>query len=233
MATVLSVGDVVRFDVAFVEQMMKKLAARRPAGPSFCLLVRPAADPSKGEQAVFTELSSGTVERTARPADVTLRMSSADLEGVLQGRVNADDFVRRIEIEATPPGAVTALIAALRPEAAPQAAQARDLGGEAQERRYATAGGDGMIDEDGRRVKGKPQPFKVKVKAAAPIKPSVTGGGRAASDSHGFARDNLLRALQPIAQFADEQRADAFRVQAGMASVKAADAWRELGRLGD
>ena len=67
MATVLSVGDVVKFDVTFVEQMFKKLAVRRTAGPSFCLLVRPATS-AGAEQAVFVDLASGAVERAQRPA---------------------------------------------------------------------------------------------------------------------------------------------------------------------
>lgn len=238
MPTLLSVGNVVRFDVAFVEQMLTKLAVRRPAAPSFCLIVGAPAGTStgaaRGEQAVFADLSAGAVERASREAAIVLKVSAPDLENALQGRITYEDFVRRVELEVTPPSALTAFIAALRPEAAAASPQARDLGGEAEERRYASVGGDGMLDEQGRRVKGKPQAFTVKVSSVPAFSRAVvTGPARKAGDSHDFGRDNLLHVLQPIARFASEQQASSFRVQTGMASVKQNDSWSELGRLGD
>lgn len=235
MPTILSIGGVVRFDAAFVEQMLKKLAARRPAAPSFCLCVRPAAGAAGAEDAVFADLATGTVERKARDAAVSLRLAATDLESALQGRMSAEDFVRRIEFEATPPTALATLMAAMRPEAdSGGGAGARELGGEEEERRYAAVGNDAMLDEQGRRVKGRPQTFKIKV-AAQPVfsRAQVTGPPRKGADSHDFGRDNLLHLMQPLARFAGEQQASAFRVVSGMASVKEGDAWRELGRLGD
>lgn len=235
MPTILSVGGVVRFDAAFVEQMLKKLVARRPAGPSFCLLVRPPAGSTKAEEAVFADVAAGVVERVARDAPVRLAIASNELESTLQGRLSDDDFVRRIEVEITPPGALAELVTALRPESSEApVAGGRDLGGEEVERKYAAVGKDAMLDEQGRRVKGRPQSFKIKV-AAQPAfnRAVVTGAPRKGGDSHDFARDNLLRALAPLGRFASEQQAESFRVVMGMASVREAGAWRELGRLGD
>ncbi len=233
MATVLSVGDVVRFDVAFVEQLLKKLAARRPAAPSFCLFVRSAPESSAAEQALFADLASGTVERAAQPAAVTLRFSAADLEATLQGRISDEDFMRRVDTEATPPSALAALFTALRPDAEAVPGQSHEVAGETIERRYASAGSDAMIDEAGRRVKGRPQSFKVKAAATAVVARAVIGAPRAGGDTHAFARDNLLRVLRPLATFASDQQADALRVVSGMASIKTGDEWSELGRLGD
>jgi hypothetical protein len=230
MPTLLSVGDVVRFDASFVEKLMKKLAGRPvAAAPSFCLSVQTP----KGEQAVFADLASGAVERSAHDARVTLRLAAGELESALQGRISPEDFVRRIEIESTPPTALGELLTALQPEAGAAPASSRDLGGEAEERRYASAGGDGMVDEEGRVLKGKPRAFKVKAKAQKAPDASVLGGGRKGSDSLEFGRDNLVRLMRPIAVFAREQQAAGFRVKAGMASVKEGETWRELGRLGD
>lgn len=230
MATVLSVGDVVRFDVAFVEQMFKKLAVRREAAPSFCLLVKPA---SGAEQAVFVDLASGAVERAVREAPVTLRFSPGDLEATLQGRISDEDFLRKVEVEASPPSAIGALFTALLPDAPAAQGASREVAGETTERRYASAGGDGMVDEEGRRVKGRPQTFKVKAAAPAAVSRVVIGAPRKGGDTHAFARDNLLRVLRPLATFAGDQQGDALRVSSGMASIKSADAWTELGRLGD
>ena len=91
-----------------------------------------------------------------------------------------------------------------------------------------------MLDEQGRRVKGRPQAFTVKESSVPAFSRAVvTGPPRKASDSHDFARDNLIHLLQPTARFASEQQASSFRVQTGMASVKESDTWSELGRLGD
>ena len=232
MATVLSVGDVVKFDVAFVEQMFKKLAVRREAAPSFCLFVKP---PSGAEQAVYVDLASGDVARAARQAPVTLRFSPADLEATLQGRISDEDFQRKVDVEAAPPSALGALFAALLPEAEAARGAAREIAGEALvEKRYATAGKDAMIDEEGRRVKGRPQAYRVKAAAApAAVSRVVIGAPQKGGDRTAFARDNLLRVLRPLASFAGDQRGDALRVLQGMASVKSGDEWTELGRLGD
>ncbi len=234
MATVLSVGDVVKFDVAFVEQMFKKLAVRKTAAPSFCLFVR--SPPSGGaEQAVFVDLASGAVERAARPAPITLRFAPADLEATLQGRIGDEDFQRRVDVEAAPPSALGALFTALLPDAPTAQGSSRDVASETVvEKRYATAGRDAMVDEQGRRVKGRPQSFKVKVAAApAAVSRVVVGGARGGGDTHAFARDNLLRVLRPLATFAGDQQGEALRVVSGLASVKSGDEWSELGRLGD
>lgn len=234
MATVLSVGDVVKFDVTFVEQMFKKLAVRRTAAPSFCLLVSPASN-AGAEQAVFVDLASGAVERAQRPAPITLRFAPADLEATLQGRIADEDFQRRVDVEASPPSALGALFTALLPEAPAAQGAARDVATETiVEKRYASAGKDAMIDEQGRRVKGRPQSFKVKAAAApAAVSRVVIGATSRGRDTHAFARDNLLRVLRPLATFAGDQQGDALRVVAGMASVKSGDEWSELGRLGD
>lgn len=234
MATVLSVGDVVKFDAAFVEQMFKKLAVRKTAAPSFCLFVRPLSS-GGAEQAVFVDLASGAVERAARPAPITLSFAPADLEATLQGRMADEDFQRRVDVEATPPSALGALFTALLPEAPTAQGASRDVASEAVvEKRYASAGRDAMIDEHGRRVKGRPQAFKTKAMAApAAVSRVVIGAARGGGDTHAFARDNLLRVLRPLATFAGYQQGDALRVVQGMASVKSGDEWSELGRLGD
>lgn len=232
MPTVLSVGDVVKFDVAFVEQMFKKLAVRRAAAPSFCLFVKP---PSGAEQAVFVDLASGEVERAARDAPITLRFAPADLEATLQGRISDEDFQRKVDVAATPPAALHALFTALLPEAEAARGATREIAGETTvEKRYATAGKDAMVDEEGRRVKGRPQAYQVKAVAApAAVSRVVISAPQKGGDRTAFARDNLLRVLRPLASFAVDQGGEALRVVQGLASVKSGDDWTELGRLGD